>query len=122
MTGLPSSSSSPVGVPKRVLVSALGVAVNARKETFGGVEVARLHLGEVGVHDRPVVARVVVEVEHPLELQLVRRRVEGGLEEHSRRAALLGAVRLVDDHREAEAVELEQHRDVLAERRGTSGW
>jgi len=37
MTGLPSSSSSPVGVPKRVLVSALGVAVNARKETFGGM-------------------------------------------------------------------------------------
>ena len=93
----------------------LGLGLGGRGEREEGDvrrhEVARLHLGEVGVHDRPVVARVVVEVEHPLELQLVRRRVEGGLEGR-RRAALLGAVRLVDDHREAGAVELGQHRDV----------
>ena len=74
-------------------------------------EVARLHLCEVGVHDRPAVARVLIEVEHPLELQLVRRRVEGGLEGR-RRTALLGAVRLVDDYRESGARELGQHRDV----------
>ena len=37
MTGLPLSSNLPVGVPNRVLVSALGVAVKARNETFGGM-------------------------------------------------------------------------------------
>ena len=40
MTGLPLSSSSPVGVPNSVLVSAFGVAVNAKKDTFGGMALA----------------------------------------------------------------------------------
>ncbi len=93
----------------------LGLGLRGRCEREEGDvrrhEVARLHLGEIGVHDRPVIARVVVEIEHPLELQLVRRCVEGGLEGR-RRAAFLGAVRLVDDHREAGTRELGQGRDV----------
>lgn len=73
-------------------------------------QVARLHLREVRVHDVLVVGGVV-EVEHRLELELVRRGVERGLEGGCR-AALLRAVGLVYDDREACARELRQGRDV----------